>query len=259
MSNVMQSKAEPRLFGVRVDPLRLDDILDRIRVVVENNQRLLVCNLHVRGANLAYEQAWFRNFLNSADIVYCDGMGVKLGLQLLGYRLPERLTLADWMWRLAGSMEAQGASAYLLGNPPGVAEAAAKKLTEQFCELKIAGTHDGYFQKETGSLENEQVIAQINMARPDVLFVGFGMPLQEKWLMENWPRLDVRVAIACGAIFEYIAGTLPRGPRWMTEHYLEWLARLFISPRRYWKRYLRDNPLFIWRVAQQRLHPTIFE
>jgi len=250
--------AVPKIFGVRVDALRLEEVMDRICSAVDKRQRMLVGNLHVRGANLAYEQAWFREFLNSADIVYCDGMGVKLGASFLGYDLPERFTLADWIWELAGRFEAQGASIYLLGNPPGVPEAAAQKLKERFCQLEIAGAQHGYFDKERGSPDNDRVVAHVNQVQPDVLFVGFGMPAQEKWLMENWPHLNVRVAIACGAIFEYIAGTLPRGPHWMTENYLEWLARLVISPRRYWRRYFRDNPLFIWRVLQQRLHPNSF-
>ena len=81
------------------------------------------------------------------------------------------------------------------------------------------------------------------------------MPVQERWLDENWPRLQVKVAITCGALFEYLAGDLPRGPQWMTQNYLEWLARLAISPRRYAGRYLRDIPLFVWRLVGQKMNP----
>ena len=72
-------------------------------------------------------------------------------------------------------------------------------------------------------------------------------------LAENWMRLDVNLAITCGALFEYLSGDLPRGPRWMTQNYMEWLARLLISPRRYAWRYLRDFPVFTYRIAKQKI------
>jgi N-acetylglucosaminyldiphosphoundecaprenol N-acetyl-beta-D-mannosaminyltransferase len=161
--------------------------------------------------------------------------------------------LADWIWRLAEGAAQQGASLYLLGNPPGVAERAAEKMRMRFSELHIAGAQHGYFEKAPGCEENEFVIKRINSAKPNILLVGMGMPVQERWLMENWMRLDVNLAITCGALFEYLSGDLPRGPRWMTQNYLEWLARLLISPRRYAWRYLRDFPVFTYRIAKQKI------
>jgi N-acetylglucosaminyldiphosphoundecaprenol N-acetyl-beta-D-mannosaminyltransferase len=79
------------------------------------------------------------------------------------------------------------------------------------------------------------------------------MPLQERWLMENWDHIDANVALTGGAVFDYVSGELQRAPRWMTDNGLEWLGRLLIEPRRLWKRYLIGNPLFIWRVLKQRL------
>lgn len=79
------------------------------------------------------------------------------------------------------------------------------------------------------------------------------MPLQERWLLENYDRLDVHVVMTGGAVFDYISGELRRGPQWMTDNGLEWMARLLIEPRRLWKRYIIGNPLFLWRVIRQRL------
>ena len=121
-----------------------------------------------------------------------------------------------------------------------------------FPKLLISGTQHGYFNKNPGDIENSNVVEIINRAQPDILLVGFGMPLQEKWLSENRESLNVKIAITCGALFEYLSGDLKRGPRWMTEHYLEWLARMIISPRRYYKRYLRDNPIFLFRIIKQK-------
>jgi N-acetylglucosaminyldiphosphoundecaprenol N-acetyl-beta-D-mannosaminyltransferase len=140
-----------------------------------------------------------------------------------------------------------------------VAEKAATRLKERFPDLDIAGAHHGYFDKTAGSLKNEAVIQEINAVRPNILIVGFGMPLQERWLMENWNCIEANVAIVAGAVFDYVSGELHRGPRWLTDHGLEWLARLIIEPRRLWRRYLIGNPLFLARVIKQRLGLLRFE
>lgn len=240
------------VLGVGIDPLPLDEMLGCIMQTIANNRRALVAHANITGLNLAYEQDWLRAFFNHCDLVYCDGMGVVVGARWLGKRLPERYTLADWVWLLAEGAARQNASLYLLGNPPGVAERAAENLQKRFSALRIAGAQDGFFEKTPGCSENEAIIEQINTAEANILLVGMGMPLQERWLMENWDQLGVNVAITCGALFEYLSGDLPRGPHWMTQHFLEWLARLFISPRRYAWRYMRDLPLFTYRIAKQK-------
>ncbi len=244
--------AKVDVLGVQIDPVTLDEILAYIEQVISSNQRALIAHTHVMGVNLAYEQAWLRQFLNRADLVYCDGMGVKLGGRILGHHIPQRFTLADWMDRLAAMAWRQGYSLFFLGNPPGVAARAARNLCQRYPGVKIVGTHHGYFDKAPASVENQALLRQINDTRPNILLVGLGMPAQERWLLENWPDLQVNIAITAGAIFEYVSGDLKRGPRWMTDHYLEWLARLYISPRRYVRRYLRDNPLFLYRILRQK-------
>lgn len=245
------------LLGVWIDPLRLDEALGRIRrAALGEEQRLLMAHVNITALNLACEQPWLRDFFNSAGLVFCDGMGVMLGARLLGRRLPQRFTLADWIWPLAEMGAAAGASFFFLGNPPGVAQAAADRLQQRYPALRVAGVQHGFFSHLPGRPENQAVLARINAARPDILLVGFGMPAQERWLADNWPHLQVRVAITGGAIFEYVSGGLRRGPAWMTQYYFEWLARVLISPRRYTRRYLRDIPLFLGRVLRQRWHGT---
>ncbi len=96
-------------------------------------------------------------------------------------------------------------------------------------------------------------LGRTNAVKPNIIIVGFGMQPQERWLMENWDRIEINVALTGGAVFDYVSGELRRAPRWMTDHSLEWLAWLIIEPRRLWKRYLIGNPLFLWRVLKQRL------
>ncbi len=241
------------MLGVQVHILSVSQLHTSIQELVERGGKSLVLNVNVYCLDLSYSHPWLRSFLNSAAIVFCDGAGVILGARILGHHIPERITYADWMWQLAEFAEPRGFTFFFLGARPGVAEKATARLKERFPALQIVGVHHGYFDKTAGSEENESVIEEINAAQPNILIVGFGMPLQERWLMENWNKIDANVALTGGAVFDYISGELRRGPRWMTDHGFEWLARLIIEPRRLWRRYIIGNPLFIYRVIKQRL------
>jgi len=242
-----------RVLGVQVFGLTVKELHARIGAFIHQDRKALVLNVNVNCLNLAYERPWLRNFLNTAEIVFCDGAGVVLGARILGHRIPQRITYADWMWQLAEFAEPHGFTFFFLGARPGTTEKAAALLIERFPGLQIVGAHHGYFDKTPGSAENEAVIQKINAVRPNILVMGFGMPLQEHWLMENWARIQANVALTGGAVFDYISGELRRAPRWMTDHGLEWLGRLIIEPGRLWRRYLVGNPLFLWRVLRQRL------
>ena len=240
------------LLGVHVSPIRTDQLHMYIARSIRSRAKTVVLHVNVHCLNLAYNQIWMRRFLNSADIVFCDGAGVILGARILGHNIPERITYADWMWHLAALAEKEDFSLFFLGAKPGIADKAAARLSEKHPGLRIIGTHHGYFNKTAGNPENEMVIRKINAASPNILIVGFGMPLQEKWLMENRDRINFNVALTGGAVFDYISGELRRAPRWMTDNGLEWLGRLLIEPRRLWRRYVVGNPLFFWRVLKQR-------
>jgi len=241
---------DANLLGVRFAIHDSDDLLLLIETSIAHKSLILSGNAHA--FNLAYSAPWLRQLLSSAAAIRIDGAGVGLGLCLLGYPCPPRATWADFAWQLAAYAEPRGFTFFFLGGRPGIAEKAAARLIERHPNLQIVGTHHGYFDKTPGSPENEAVVQAINAVKPNILIVGFGMPIQERWLMENWERIDANVALTGGAVFDYVSGELRRGPRWMTDHGLEWLARLIIEPRRLWKRYLIGNPLFMWRVLKQR-------
>jgi N-acetylglucosaminyldiphosphoundecaprenol N-acetyl-beta-D-mannosaminyltransferase len=241
------------VLGVGVDPLTVGDLHAEIGRLVRSRECCLVLNVNAYCLNLCYEDPKLRAFLNGAHVVFCDGVGVMLAARILGRRIPERITYADWAWRLAAFAAAEGFSLFFLGARPGVAQAAARRLRERHPGLEISGVHHGYFDHSAGSPESEAVVEEINAAAPDILIVGLGMPLQEYWLLENRRRLDAGVALTGGAVFDYVSGRLGRGPRFLTDNGLEWLARLLVEPRRLWRRYLIGNPLFLLRVVRQRL------
>ncbi len=236
--------------GVRVTAASMGELHRAISDLVESKAQGYVLSGNVHGLNMARKYPWLGDFYASADIVRVDGAGVVLGARILGHHIPPRITWADWGWPLAEYLAEQGHSLYLLGGPEGMAEKAAFRLSEHACGLKILGTQHGFFTK-TGP-ENQSVVDAINQAGPDILLVGMGMPLQERWILDNRHQLNPKVIITAGAAFEYLAGTVARCPAWMGNMGLEWLYRFSQAPRRMAKRYLWGNPLFIFRVLLQR-------
>ena len=248
-----ESPEQFTVLGVNVSALTTSELHARIYDGIKHNQKALILNVNANCLNLAYRLPWLRQLLNSSELVFCDGFGVMLGARILGHRIPQRITYADRVWQLAEFAEPRGITFFFLGARPGVAQNAAKRVRERFPDLRIIDVQHGYFDKSPGSKENEAVLQKINASRPNILVIGFGMPLQERWLAENWPRINANIALTGGAVFDYVSGDLSRAPRWMTDHGLEWLGRLLIEPRRLWKRYLVGNPLFLYRIVKQRL------
>lgn len=241
------------VLGVPVDPVTIDQLHERILAFVHTGRRSTVLHANVHAINLAWRHAWFARILREADLVFCDGAGVRLGARLLGEQLPARITYADWMWQLAGWCATHRLSLFLVGAEQGVAEIAAERLRTRHPAVTIAGTHHGYFDKTPDGPASRAVLDAINAARPDIVIVAFGMPLQEQWVRDHRARIDAPVVLTAGAAFDYVSGRLHRAPEWMTAHGLEWLGRLAIEPRRLMARYVIGNPLFLVRVLRARL------
>ena len=239
------------LLGVGITDVPVSVLLKHMCEAVNDGRKTLILNVNAFAMNLAYERIWFRELLSHADVVFCDGFGVKLASSLAGTPITHRYTPPDWIAQFARTCVEHDLAVFLLGARPGVAQRAAERLQAVCPGLRVVGTHHGYFDKTPGSRENEAVVRQINAARPDVLILGLGMPLQEQWLRDNWDRVEAKVALTAGALFDYVSGEVRRGPRWMTDNGFEWLARLIVEPRRLWRRYIIGNPLFFWRVVKE--------
>lgn len=238
------------VLGIPLHDVTVKEVHSLIGEVIKQNAKALVLNLNVHCVNLALKNPWLRDFLNEAQLVFCDGDGVRWGLRWLGHKPPPKITYAYWIWQLAGFCDKKRYRLFFLGGKPGVAQAAGNNLKARFPGLQISGVQDGYFEKE--GEENEKVIQEINRAKPDILVVGFGMPLQEKWLKENWRRLDAHIFLTAGAVFDYVSGRLARAPEWMIDHELEWLFRLFQEPGRLAARYVLGIPYFFFQILLEK-------
>ncbi|HEV2812300.1 MAG TPA: WecB/TagA/CpsF family glycosyltransferase [Solirubrobacteraceae bacterium] len=245
-----QARELSLIFDIPIDLGHPDDLLQRISgwAGTRNGhaRQVMYANAHV--LNQSAENAELRGALESADLVYCDGYGVRLAAKALDRPVPHRMTGADWIWSLAALCEQTGDSVYLLGSEPGVAGQAAARLRETYRGLDVVGSHHGYF--EPGSAHDDRVVEDVNQRRPNILLVGMGTPKQELWVQRNAARLDVDVLWTVGALFDVVSGKVPRAPGWLADNGLEWIFRLAIEPGRMWRRYLLGNPVFIHRVRQ---------
>jgi N-acetylglucosaminyldiphosphoundecaprenol N-acetyl-beta-D-mannosaminyltransferase len=252
----VQGTAPPkssRIFDIPVDLGHPDELLGRITSWVGQGgppRKVMYVNAHV--LNQSQEIPELHRVLERADLVYCDGYGVRLAAKALDVEIPHRMTGADWIRDLARLLEENGQTLYLLGCEPGVAREAADRLTRFHPRLRIVGCHHGYF--EPGSPHNDRVIEDINAKRPDIVLVGMGTPKQELWVERNADRLDTDVLWTVGSLFDWVSERLPRAPAWLADNGLEWIFRLAIEPQRMWRRYLLGNPVFISRVLSSAQH-----
>jgi len=242
---------EVRILGVRVEIIDKNRLQRRIAESIVQARKDVFTYVNVHGMNLARRDEWFREFLNTAAVVYCDGEGVRVGARILGKHLQPRVVLTYWIWDLCRFCAENGFKIYLLGSSPEHVELAVKNLCSRYPEITVAGYHHGHFAMQ--GPENEEVIRKINSTRPHLLFVGFGMPTQEHWIKENLDRLEVNAVLPAGSMIDYVAGRKRFAPAWMSNHGMEWFYRLFQEPRRLAWRYVVGNPLFIMRVLIQRL------
>ena len=192
----------------------------------------------------------FKSILNSADLSLADGIGIIIASRLLGTPLPERITGIDTGERILEHAAAHGHTVFLLGAKPGVAERAAREIKARYSDIRIVGTQHGYFEKDGD--ENDDVIRQINDSGAEILFVCFGVPMQETWISNNKNHLKyVKLYITLGGALDVWAKDVRRAPQCIQAIGLEWLWRIIKEPRR--AGFLFKMPAFLCKVLCRKI------
>jgi N-acetylglucosaminyldiphosphoundecaprenol N-acetyl-beta-D-mannosaminyltransferase len=243
------SVASRRILGLRVDATSYAESLDAISGLAAAGAGGMVCHANVHMVMEAFDDAGLRRRLNAAERVTPDGVPLVWALRRLGLREVGRVYGPTLMSLACRRAEADGIPVGFYGGHPEVLDALVAKLSRRFPRLRIAFAFSPPFRPLTAE-EDRGVTEAIEASGARILFVGLGCPKQERWMAAHRPALGC-VLLGVGAAFSFLAGAKPQAPRWMQRGGLEWLFRLGVEPRRLWRRYLIQNPRFVWHFARQ--------
>jgi len=238
------------VLGVGISALNLDLAVAKVAEALEQKRKGYICVTGVHGVSEAQEDSAFRTILNRAFLNTPDGMPMVWMGKLRGFREMGRVYGPDLMLRLFELSQSRGFTHFFYGGGPGVAEELKSKLETKFPGVRIVGTFTPPFRPLTAE-EEADLVRIVSAARPDMFWVGLSTPKQEKFMASHWEQLEATLFFGVGAAFDFHAGRVRQAPRWMQRSGLEWLFRLVCEPRRLWKRYFKNNPLFILRAAAQ--------
>lgn len=234
--------------GVRLDPLTEAQVVAHVMDALERGAGGHVVTPNVDICRAATRDPSLRALIDAAELVVADGMPLVWASRLLGRPLPQRVTGADLIWSLTGEAAARGLPVFLVGGPPGVAEAARDALCARHPGLVVAGVHAPPYGFETDAAAMAELRARLVAARPSLVFVGLGFPRQDRLIAVLRRGLPGAWFVGCGAAIAFASGTVRRAPGWMGDHGLEWLFRLVAEPRRLARRYLIDDLPFAARL-----------
>lgn len=242
-----RNAASRTFLGVRVHSVDGAEALALLDAFVQEGGPHHVVTVNPEFVMEAQRLPEFRSILNNAHLALPDGVGLLLAGRIQGVPLKERVTGVDTVVGAAALAARKGYRLFLLGAAPGVAEETARRLLQANPGLDIAGTYAGSPAPE----EEDEIVARIAAAAPDMLFVAYGAPKQDIWIARNLHRLNVPIAMGVGGAFDFIAGRAKRAPRWVQRAGLEWLHRLVREPWR-WRRMLA-LPRFLIRVVVEQV------
>jgi len=240
------------LFGMYMDPLRMEEAVERCRTAIGTRQRMLVGVLNAAKIVNLRRNSMLRNSLIECDMIIADGQAVVWASKLLGRPLPERIAGIDLFVRLLALANAERRSVALLGARPDVLAAMETAIRARYPNLAIAYSHHGYFKPE----EAEDIASGIRDCGADMLFLGMVSPKKEIFLATHGPSLGVPVLHGVGGSFDILAGLTRRAPPLWQKFGMEWAYRVMQEPRRLWWRYLSTNSSFLHLLAREMLSPT---
>jgi N-acetylglucosaminyldiphosphoundecaprenol N-acetyl-beta-D-mannosaminyltransferase len=227
---------------------RAMDVMDGL---IARRERGYFCAVAVHAVMVAQHDPEMRDALLGSTLTVPDGMPLVWASNLLGEELPNRVYGPELMKRYNARCAERGHRVWLYGGrDQGSLAQLALNMRRESPGLRIVGGYSPPFRPLSAE-EEDRLVAQINADRPDVLWVGIGVPKQEKWMARMRERLDVPVMAAVGAAFDFHAGRISQAPPWMQERGLEWTYRIAQEPRRLLPRYLYYNPAFLFAFARQ--------
>lgn len=248
----MSKANEPRvnILGVGVSAISLSDAVKKTDELLQGEGSGYICVTGVHGIMEAQADNEFRRILNKSFLTTPDGMPTVWMGKIHGFKSMTRVYGPDFMSAFCRHSVERGYRHFLYGGKPGVAEELRAELVRKFPGIQIVGTYTPPF-RPLNSVEEEQLVRLLDDSRADVLWCGLSTPKQERFMAAYQDRLPVRLMVGVGAAFDLLSGNLKEAPDWMKKSGLQWFYRLIVEPRRLWRRYLTNNPRFVWLAMLQ--------
>ena len=234
------------ILGIPIDNINHACALDKLEQFMSEGGHHLVVTPNPEMIMMARRDQNIKKILCSASLSAPDGIGVVLASRLTDNPIPSRVTGCDLMVDLLERMSSSGRTAYFLGGKPGVAEKAKSNMESRFPELKIIGTHHGYFDDEGDKLISEELSAK----KPDLLLLGLSMGIALNWAWKH-RHLNIPIIACVGGTLDIMSGTVARAPSIFQKLGLEWFYRLISQPRRAGR--MLQLPVFAVLAAWERL------
>jgi N-acetylglucosaminyldiphosphoundecaprenol N-acetyl-beta-D-mannosaminyltransferase len=255
-----EAQAQPKIetvniLGVCVSAVNMGTALRTIDGWIARREPHYVCVTGVHGVMESQRDPELRRIHNRAGLVTPDGMPLVWLSRIAGQGQVERVYGPDLLLACCRHSSDLGHRHFFYGAAEGVPDRLIARLRARFPGLCVAGGFSPPFRAITPQ-EDEETVRRINATNPDIVWVGLSTPKQERWMSEHRARLNAPVLIGVGAAFDFHAGLKRQAPRWMQHSGWEWLFRLLTEPRRLWRRYLINNPIFVWKVFLQALGST---
>jgi N-acetylglucosaminyldiphosphoundecaprenol N-acetyl-beta-D-mannosaminyltransferase len=233
-----------KVLGVRLDAIQIPKAINLIKEFVKGSKTgYFIALIDSHQVMEGCKDPVFKAMLNSADLSLPDGMPLLWLAKKKGFLLKRRVYGPELMETFLSQTRGEY-SHFFYGGKPKVTERLAQVLKQKYPELRISGFYSPPF-KQLDEEEDAGIIDLINNAKPDILWVGLGVPKQEKWIYTHRQKIKVPVMIGVGAAFDFLSGSKPQAPSWMRESGLEWTFRLITEPKRLWYRYLVLGPKFV--------------
>lgn len=242
--------ARANVLGVRVSAINLQMAVEMAGRWIDARRCGYMCLTGVHGVMEAQRDRDLRRILNQAFITAPDGMPMTWVGRHQGFARMDRVFGPDFMAAMCGLSAGRGYRNFLYGGKPGVADLLADALLERFPGLQIVGAATPPFAELTHEQE-EEVFSEIRASRADIVWVGLSTPKQEQFMARYFERIQAPLLVGVGAAFDYHTGNIRDCSDWIKRAGLQWLHRLLQDPKRLWRRYLRNNPAFMWYAACQ--------
>jgi len=238
------------VLGVGISAINMAEAVRLSDQLLQRGGKGYVCVTGVHGVMEAQRDNSFRRVLSRSFLCTPDGMPTVWVGRLQGHDRMSRVYGPDFMLEVCKLSVERGYRHFLFGGNPGVVERLKSRLEVIVPGIDIVGTFTPPFRAMTPS-EEANLVASVSRTRPDIFWVGLSTPKQERFMEQYLDRLDTSLMVGVGAAFDIHAGLLADAPQWMKTCGLQWLHRLWKEPRRLWRRYLANNPRFLWDISLQ--------